>query len=57
MDIIAQLVSRGNPEGQVTNSDLELSISVIHHAFMDDCFDISKLTILSHKNNNADLCW
>ena len=56
-EIIAQLVSWGNPEGQATNSDLELSISVIHHAFMANCFDIRKLTILSHKDNNADLWW
>ena len=40
-DIKTQLVSWGNPEDQVTNSDLELVGSVIHHACMANSFDIS----------------
>ena len=39
-DITAELVSWGNPEGQATNSDLELAGRVLHHACMDDCFNI-----------------
>ena len=46
-DITAQLVSWGNPEGQVTNSDLDLEGSVIHHACMADCFGIRKRNTLS----------
>ena len=56
-DITDQLVSWDNPEGQVTNSDLDLSISVIRHAFMADCFDICKLNIMSRTDNKADLWW
>ena len=36
-DITANIVSWGNPEVQVTSSDLELVGSVIHHACMADC--------------------
>ena len=39
-DITAQLISWGNPEVQVTNSDLDLADSVLHLACMDDCFNI-----------------
>ena len=40
-DVTSQLVSWGNLEDQVTNSDLELVGSVIHHACMANSFDIS----------------
>ena len=44
-------------EGQVTNSDLELVVSILHHAWMDNCFDILKLTTLSRKDNTEGLWW
>ena len=56
-DITAQLVFWGNPEGQVTNSDLELVVSMIHHACMADCFDIRKWTTLSRTENTEGLWW
>ena len=56
-DITTQLVSWGNPEDQVTNSDLELVGSVIHHACMANCFDISDRVTLSQTDNTAGLWW
>ena len=54
-DITAQLVSWGNLEYQVTNSDLDLVVSMLHHACMADCFDIRKQTTLSCTDNTAGL--
>ena len=53
--ITDQLLSWGNPEFQVTNSDLELLVSVLHHTCMANCFDIRKRTMLSHTYNTAGL--
>ena len=41
VNVIARLVIWGNPEGQVTNSDLELAGSVLRHICISNCFDIS----------------
>ena len=57
MDITAQLVSWGNPEGQVTNSDLELLGSVLHHGCMADCFDIREWTTLPLTENMTGIWW
>ena len=54
-NITAQLVSWSNPEGQVTNSDLELADSVLHHVCMSNCFGIYKHTTMSCTNNTAGL--
>ena len=51
--ITSHLVSLGNLEGHVTNSYLELPGSVIHHACMDDCFNIYKRATLSCTDNMA----
>ena len=56
-DIIAQLVSWGNPEVQFTNSDLELVGSVLHNICMADFLDTCKRTTLSLTYNTAGLWW
>ena len=56
-DITDQLVSWDNPEGQVTNSDLDLAGSVIHHTCTADYFDISDQNTLSQTENTAGLWW
>ena len=53
--ITAHLVSWGNPEGQVANSDLELAVRMLHHACMEDCFDIRERTTLSRTDNPPGL--
>ena len=55
MYIIAQLVSWGKLHVQVTNSDLELAGSVLHHVCMTNCFDIRYRTMLSCTDNPAGL--
>ena len=55
VDITAQLVSWGNPEVKVTNSDLDLAGSVIHHACMAECFDIHGWTRLYCTDSTAGL--
>ena len=55
--ITGQLVSWGNPEGQVTNSDLELAVSVIHHARISNCLDIRERTKLYHTDKMLSLWW
>ena len=55
--IPAQLVSWGNPEGEVNNSDLELGGSVIHHTCMANFCDVRKRNMLSHTDNTAGLWW
>ena len=54
-EITAKLVYWGNPESQVTNSELELADRVIQHTFMEDCFDIHDQTTLSRMYNMVDL--
>ena len=54
-DITAKLVSWGNPEGQVTKSEIELACSMIHHTYMAYFFDIRERTNLSCTDNTADL--
>ena len=51
------MVYGGNPEVQVTNSDLELAGSVIHHSCMADYFDIRRWTTLYRTDNIASLWW
>lgn len=56
-DIRDRLVSRRNPSGDITNSDLELAGAVLHHACAADCFDIRERTVLSRTDNLATLFW
>ena len=54
-DVTSQLVSWGNLEGQVTNSDLDLAVRVFHHACTVKFFNIQERTMLSHTDNTAGL--
>ena len=56
-DIQDRLVSRRNPSGDITNSDLELAGAVLHHACVADCFDVRERTVLSRTDNLATLFW
>ena len=56
-DITAQLVSWDNPEGKLTNSDLDLTGIVLHHACMADCFNVCEWTTMSRTDNTAGLWW
>ena len=56
-DMSVSLVSWSNPTGMVTNSDIELAYRVIHHTYMEDCYDVQEQTILSWKDNMAGLWW
>ena len=54
MEITAQLVSWGNPEGEVTNSDVDI---VIHHVCISDCFKTFNRNTLSPRYNMAVIWW
>ena len=57
-DTIRQsLVSQLNPGGSVTNSDLELAGSYIHHAAIATNFDGRERTINSYSDNTPTVYW
>ena len=56
-DITASLVSWENPAGAITNSDLELAASLVHHEAAAQCFDLRERTILSKTDNTPTLFW
>ena len=55
--ISAALVSRDNPTGTITNSDLELAGAFLHHACAAACFDIRERTVKSSTDNTPTLYW
>jgi hypothetical protein len=55
--ITADLVSWTNPHGRITNSDLELAGSLLHHEAAAQCFDVRERTILSKTDNTPTLFW
>jgi hypothetical protein len=56
-EIAKSLVSFENPKGQVTNSDLELAASVVHHDIAAHNFAISERTISSGSDNTPTVSW
>ena len=48
-DIITDLVSSTNREGEITNSDLELAALVLHEATL--LFEISDTSLLAHMSS------
>ena len=46
----------GKLSGQVTNIDLEMASSVIHHARMADCYDVWEI-ITMWRTENTDVLW
>jgi len=56
-DIIANLVTKENPKGTVTNSDLELAGGLIHLEALVQTFDVQEHTFSSKADNLATLFW
>jgi hypothetical protein len=56
-DIVADMVSWENPSGSITNSDLELAGSLLHHEAAVQNFDVRERTLLSRTDNTATLFW
>ena len=54
-DVPVSLVSSENPTNQVTNSELELAASMIHHTLMSDCYNVQERTNLSQIDNTESL--
>jgi len=52
-----QLASFKNPKGPITNSDLELAGSLIHHEAAAQCFDVRERTTKSDTDNTPTLFW
>ena len=50
-------MSQLNPGGSVTNSDLELAGSYIHHAAIAANFDVRERTINSYSDNTPTVYW
>lgn len=54
MDVHRRLITRDHPRGMVTNSDLELAATVVHHDILAQHFDMRKHTIhMLHDNTPA----
>ena len=56
-DISKQLVSFDNPHGSLTNSDLELAGTVMHHDVLTSKFDVAQRTICTLTDNTPALAW
>ena len=55
--IIDQLVTTENPNGTVSNSDLELAGGLLHLEAISQCFDVRERTVLSKTDNLNTLFW
>ena len=56
-DIINSLVTDSNPNGTITNSDLELAGGLLHLEALCQHFDVRERTVLSRTDNLATLFW
>jgi hypothetical protein len=52
-----RLVSYANPDGTITNSNLELAASVAHHKILVTQVDAREATIHTFSDNTATVCW
>jgi hypothetical protein len=55
--IIDQLVTSTNPNGTISNSDLELAGGLLHLEAIAQCFDVRERTVLSKTDNLNTLFW
>ena len=55
--IVDELVSSDNPDGTISNSDLELAGGLLHLEALAQCFDIRERTVLSKTDNLNALFW
>ena len=56
-EIIDRLVTADNPNGDITNSDLELAGGLIHLEALCQTFDVRERTVLSKTDNLNTLFW
>lgn len=56
-DIINKLVTSTNPNGTISNSDLELAGALLHLEAISQCFDVRERTIVSKTDNLNTLFW
>ncbi|GFH55146.1 hypothetical protein CTEN210_11622 [Chaetoceros tenuissimus] len=56
-DIIDDLVTEDNPQGKITNSDLELAGGLLHLDVIAHCLDVRERTLVSKTDNLATLFW
>jgi hypothetical protein len=56
-DVQAKLACTQNPSGTVTNSDLELAATVIHHDVICQLYDTRERTIHTGTDNQAAQAW
>jgi hypothetical protein len=52
-----RLVMYANPAGTITNSDLELSVSIAHHDVLAREVDVREATILNFSDNTPTVYW
>ena len=55
--VIDRLVSDDNPDGDISNSDLELAGGLLHLEALAQTFDIRERTVLSKTDNLNSLFW
>jgi hypothetical protein len=55
--VTRQLVSTANTMGKVSNSDLELAVSVAQHDILCQIADVQDVTIHNCYDNTATVCW
>jgi hypothetical protein len=55
--VTAKLVTFKNPQGSITNSDLELGATIIHHDVLAQHFDIRELTVSTGCDNTPAVSW
>jgi hypothetical protein len=55
--VTAKLVSFKNPQGSITNSDLELAATIAHHDVLAQHFDIRECTISTGCDNTPAVSW
>jgi hypothetical protein len=56
-DITARLVTHKNPNGTITNSDLELLATIVHKDVLAHAFDIRERTVATGTDNTPALAW
>ena len=56
-DIAAILVTRNNPHGLLTNSDLELAATIVHHDVIAHTCDVREATLSTLHDNTPTVFW
>jgi hypothetical protein len=54
---VRHLIIDKNPNGTITNSDLELAGGLLHLDALSHCFDVHKRTVLSKGDNLSTTFW